>query len=220
MDSLSFPLMKWIKWTFLLMIICLPKIKAQEQASYYLNHSDTLNKSIPAELVQVILKTLAHYPELDTVAIEFVINDKMHNSFMQAQPIPIGLIRKRKYRKYKIQLMSSLMIGDSIIPTHLLPEDALMGWFGHEIGHIVDYENMDNIEIMIFGLRYLFSKNYVIRTEKRVDLIAIAHGLGKENIAWKEYVLGQPLLPKAYLDKIKQIYMPPSKVEEILKGQE
>ena len=112
------------------------------------------------------------------------------------------------------------MIGDSVIPTHLLPEDALMGWFGHEIGHLVDYESMDNIEIMILGIRYIFSKNYVIRTEKRVDLIAIGHGLGKENIAWKEFVLNQPLLPKAYLNKIRQIYMPPSEVDEILKGRD
>ena len=192
----------------------------QNASEYYKNYTDTLNKRIPNELVPVILKTLEHYPELDTIPIDFVIDDGIHNSFMQAKPRPLSLLKKRNKRTYQVQLMSSLMIGDSVIPTHLLPEDALMGWFGHEIGHLVDYESMDNIEIMILGIRYIFSKNYVIRTEKRVDLIAIGHGLGKENIAWKEFVLNQPLLPKAYLDKIRQIYMPPSEVDEILKGRD
>lgn len=212
--------MNWIKWSLFLMIISMANVKGQQLDSYYINHTDTLNKRIPNELVSVILKTLKHYPELDSISIDFVIDDRIHNSFMQAKPNPLTLLKKRESRTYKVQLMSSLMIGDSIIPTHLLPQDALMGWFGHEIGHIVDYEGMDNVEIMILGIRYIFSKNYVIRTEERVDLIAIGHGLGKENIAWKEYVLGQPLLPKAYLDKIKQIYMPPSKVNEILKDAE
>lgn len=212
--------MKSFKLCILLLTICCSSLSGQDAKGFYSEYVDTLNKRIPKELAAVVLKTLEHYPELDTVVIDFVIDDGIHNSFMQAKPNPLSLIKKRENRTYKVQLMSSLMIGDSVIPTHLLPEDALMGWFGHEIGHIVDYENMDNIEIMILGVRYIFSEKYVIRTEKRVDLIAIGHGLGKENIAWKEYVLGQPLLPKAYLDKIKQIYMPPSKVQEILQGEE
>ena len=198
---------------FILLIHCGSLIASDPP---YQNHTDTLNKRIPDELVEVVLKTLSHYPELDTIPIEFVIDNGMHNSFMQAKPISMTLLRKRRNRRYKVQLMSHMMIEDTVIPVHELPEDALMGWFGHEIGHIVDYENMDNFEIIVLGIRYVFSKKYVIRTEKRVDMIAIDHGMAEENIAWKEFVLNQPSLPKAYLDKIRNIYMPPAKIQKLI----
>lgn len=204
---------------FLLFLICISSV-LKAQGPYYQEYVDTLNKRIPKELAPVVLKALSHYPELDTVQIDFVINDGMHNSFMQAKPRGGTLLQKRKKRRYKIELMSSMMIEDSIIPVHMLPESALMGWFGHEIAHILDYEGMDSFEIVILGIRYVFSKKYVIRTEKRVDMIAIDHNLAEENIAWKEFVLNQPSLPKAYLDKIRNIYMPPSKIENLMKEQD
>tara|TARA_R110002096_G_scaffold132768_3_gene283257 strand:- start:22375 stop:23073 length:699 start_codon:yes stop_codon:yes gene_type:complete len=212
--------LKALKWSLCFLLLSISLAKGQDANKYFQIYTDTLQKRIPTELLPVVLNTLKHYPELDTVPIDFVIDNNIHNSFMQAKPHTFSMLKKRKYRTYKIQLMSSLMIGDSIIPTHLLPNDALMGWFGHEIAHIVDYEAMDNIEIMLLGLCYVFSEKYVINTEERVDLIAIGHGLGKENMAWKEFVLNQTLLPKAYLDKIKKIYMPPSRVNEILQGRE
>lgn len=208
--------MTWIKkYSFLIFIIA-GTFNLSANNFPQENYTDTLNKRIPNELVSVILEVLEHYPELDTVEIDFVFFDNMRNSFMQAKPYSASLMKTRSKRRYKVQMMSGMMINDSVIPTHLLPRKALKGWFGHEIAHIVDYEIMDNVDIMILGLRYIFSKSYVIRTEKRVDMIAIDHGLAEENIAWKEYVLAQPSLPNAYLEKIRQIYMLPSKVKQLL----
>ena len=180
---------------------------------------DTLNKRIPLELVDVITKTLEHYPELKDVSIDFVFFNGMHNSFMQAKPKPLSLLSGHKNRVYMVQMMSSMMIEDSIIPIHELPEDALIGWFGHEIGHIVDYESMNVGDIIIFSLKYLFSKQFVMLTEERVDRIAIKHGLGENNIAWKNYVKSQESLPEAYRNKVGKMYIPESEIRKIMRGE-
>lgn len=177
---------------------------------------DTLNKRIPSDLVEIVLKTLKHYPELDDISIDFVFDNGMHNSFMQAKPRPMTLLKGHKKRVYKIQMMSAMMINDTIIPIHQLPEKALMGWVGHEIAHIVDYNEMNTLDIVLFSINYLLSKNFIIKTEARVDIIAIEHQLGDEIIAMKEYILNHYSLPEAYRAKIRNIYLSPDEVRELM----
>jgi hypothetical protein len=177
---------------------------------------DTLNKKIPADLVTIVLQTLSHYPELEEISIDFIFDNSMHNSFMQAKPKPLTLFNKHENREYIVQMMTAMMINDTLIPIHDLPEKALMGWIGHEVAHIVDYEEMSALSIAWFSLQYVFSKKYVIKTEERVDIMAIEHGLGNEIIAMKEYILGQYCLPDAYRAKIRNIYMSPAEVQELM----
>ena len=70
-----------------------------------------------------------------------------------------------------------------------LSEDDLVGWFGHELGHIVEYNEMTNREFIFFVIRYLFDVRFRFLVERRVNALTVNSGFAKELIgAWETFV--------------------------------
>jgi hypothetical protein len=98
--------------------------------------SNDLNKSIPVELEPVVLYTLSYFPELQNSIIKFKY--KRIKTTMNARPtLGSALYRKPSCYRYVVRLNSREM--DSIIQLKHITFEALVGVFGHEFCHFVDY---------------------------------------------------------------------------------
>ncbi len=61
-----------------------------------------------------------------------------------------------------------------------LSQDDLIGWIGHELAHIVEYETMTNKELVLFFVKYIFNLKFRFFVERRVNALACNNGFAKE----------------------------------------
>ena len=186
------------------------------------------NKQVPASIEKNVLKALSFYPELKNTHISFVFHKNLKTSVMQAQPVFTTLLRKRKNRRYRIKISEHFKLIHSDMPILEIPDNVMVGWIGHELGHILDYESMSNAGMVSFGYRYYFSPTYVKHAEMIADSLAVERGMGNYIVATKRFILDHAELPQAYKDKISRLYLSPDVIveqvkkleEQKLKGQE
>lgn len=175
------------------------------------------NKQIPAILEKNILTALSFYPELVNTTIHFIFKADIKTSVMQAQPVFTTLLQRRKNRRYRINISVHFKLIHSQIPIHQIPDEVMIGWIGHELGHILDYENRSNAGVISFGYRYISSPAYVKEAERVADTYAVERGLGKYIIATKRFILDHAELPQSYKNKIARLYLSPDVIVELVK---
>jgi len=176
-----------------------------------------MNKQIPAVIEKSVLQALSFYPELENTSINFVFKKNIKSSVMQAQPVFKTLMGKKANRIYNINISALFKLTHSAIPIHHIPEEVMIGWIGHELGHIMDYENRNTFELIAFGLSYVFSRTYIKKAEKEADTYAVNHGLGRYIVATKYFILDHAELPQTYKDKIARLYLSPDDIVEQVK---
>ncbi len=190
-----------------------------KQTSEYQEESDPSylkNKIIPKELINPVMEALSFFPDLKDVDISFVYRENIGGSVMQAQPKLISLFfNPKEKRKYKIKITRNLVLGDEIVPIEEVPNDALVGWIGHELGHIMDYLDRSSANMMKFGMKYMLSKKSLIEAELTADGYAIGCGMGHHILANKNYILNNEFFEESYKDKIRTLYMSPSQILSI-----
>lgn len=203
----------------LLLIMITPHLASSTEISpellAYKNH-----KHIPAIIEKNVLTALSHYPELKNITIDFVFKQNIKNSVMQAQPVFTTLLGDKENRIYHINISALFKLTHSATPIHQIPDDIMIGWIGHELGHVMDYENRSNLGMVAFGLSYYFSDKYVKNAERRADTYAVDHGLGKYIIATKRFILDHAELPQRYKDKIARLYLSPDDIVKQVKDLE
>lgn len=169
-------------------------------------------KIIPAALQNVILKTLSFYPDLKEVDIEFKFSEDIRKSVMQAQPRFTSMVGSRKRRTYLVKISRWFALKGKRIPIHELPEDVLVGWIGHELGHITDYLRRSNWSMLLFGIGYYTSKSFIMAAERVADTFAIDHGLGDYILTTKDFILHQAGMSERYIRRIQRLYLPPEEI--------
>jgi hypothetical protein len=172
------------------------------------------NKHIPAVIRENTLRALSHYPQLKDTKIRFVFKQNIRGSVMQAQPVFRSLLRNRRHREYQINISSTFRLTHNVTPIHQLPDEIMIGWIGHELGHIMDYESRTNRGMVTFGYKYVSSGAFVKKVEVIADTYAVNHGLGSFIIATKRFILDHAELPQAYKDKISRLYLSPDDIVE------
>lgn len=80
---------------------------------------------IPVEIRKMVLHAHSFYPEIRHIKIEFVINENIRKSVLQAQPKFITMSVSRKKRTYLIKISKSFDFKEKSIPIHELPEEVL-----------------------------------------------------------------------------------------------
>lgn len=179
------------------------------------------NKRIPGIIEHNVLKALSFYPELKGTSINFVFKKNIKKSVMQAQPVFTTLLKSKSERVYQINISSLFKLTHAAIPIHQIPDNIMVGWIGHELGHIMDFESRSNLGVIAFGFKYVFSERYVRVAERTADTYAVNHGLGKYIIETKRFILDHTELPQAYKDKIARLYLSPDDiVEQVIKLEE
>lgn len=177
----------------------------------------THNKQIPVEIEKQVVIALAFYPELKNTAINFILKKNIKSSVMQAQPVFTSLLQNKKKRRYRINISTNFKLINADMPILEIPDTVFIGWIGHELGHILDYEGKSNTEIISFGYRYLFQPSFVKHAEMVADSFAVERGMGNYIVATKRFILNHAELPQAYKDKIRRLYLSPDVIVEQVK---
>ncbi|WP_317172064.1 hypothetical protein [Salinimicrobium oceani] len=171
------------------------------------------NKIIPESIFEEAKTALSFYPELKDVEIEFRYKEDIKKSFMQAQPRFSNLFKGKKNRSYFIYISSRFLIEEEEFSMAEVPSEVLIGWLGHELGHIMDYREKSAMGLVIFGLRYVTSENYIKEAERAADTYAVHSGMGDYILATKDFILNHSHLSDHYKERISRLYLSP---EEIL----
>lgn len=172
------------------------------------------NKRIPADIEKNVLTALSFFPELIHTRINFIFKEKIKSSIMQAQPVFGTLLRQRKKRRYRINISREFKLISSQMPILQIPDTVMIGWIGHELGHILDYESKTNGGLVSFGYNYYFHDAFVRRAEMMADSLAVERGMGHYIVATKRFILDHADLPQAYKNKISRLYLSPDMIVE------
>lgn len=170
------------------------------------------NKIIPPEIEKEAEIALSFYPELKDNCIEFKFKDNIKKSFMQAQPEIKTLFSGKKKRHYYVFISNKIIIEDEEFSVLDVPTPVLIGWLGHELGHIIDYREKSAFGMIIFGTRYLLSSNYIKKAERMADTYAVNHGMGEYILATKNFILNNTQLSESYKNRIKKLYLSPEEI--------
>lgn len=138
---------------------------------------------------------------------------------MRAQPILNFQFWNRAKRHYRIDISNHTTL-EHHVPLSELPEDVLVGWFAHELGHIVDYQHRTAIGMIRFGIGYFLMPTFRIGVERQADIYAIEHGFAEYLLATKTFILEQSSLPNHYKKRIQKYYMSPDEIAILLKQRE
>ena len=174
------------------------------------------HKVIPEELEKVILTALSYYPELAETKIRFIYKDEIRKSTMQAQPKVLSLFRGKAKRVYVVKISRYLKLEKDKLDIFTLPFNVLVGWIGHELGHIMDYKDRSGLAMVGFGAKYWLSERFLKGAERRADLYALKHGLGDNIISTKNFVLNHVGISEDYKERIKRLYMSPEEFNQML----
>ena len=174
------------------------------------------NKTIPLEIFEETKRALAYFPELEEVGIEFRFKDNISKSFMQAQPAFSNVLKGKDKRNYYIFIRSKVQIEGKDFSINDIPSDVLVGWLGHELGHVMDYRDRSGMGLVIFGFRYITSNKYIMEAERRADVYAVNQGMGDYILKTKEFILNNTDLSEAYKERIKRLYLSPEEIVNLV----
>ncbi|TBW28516.1 hypothetical protein [Gramella sp. KN1008] len=198
-----------LRKTYLLFIffIVLPACYSQQPSMQQKDSLKFNNKIVPDTIWREAYVALSHYPELKDTPIEFRFKKNIKKSFMQAQPKLGGLFKKKENRSYLILINEEFSIEDEKLDISMVPSEVLIGWIGHELGHIMDYRDRSALGLIWFGLKYITSDNYIREAERAADTYAVNHGLGEQIIATKDFILNHSRLSDIYKARIEDLYL-------------
>ncbi|WP_181127799.1 hypothetical protein [Parapedobacter indicus] len=135
---------------------------------------------------------------------------------MAARPVVASLLRKREKRVYDVLINPVFKLEHSFETIRQIPDSVMIGWIGHELGHIMDYEKRSTWGLLGFGVSYGVSKKYIRKAERIADRFAVEHGLGEHLVATKSFILDHTELPEAYQEKIATLYLSPDDIVELV----
>lgn len=182
--------------------------------------SEQEHHDIPKEIESEVDKALEYYPQLDSTYIEFKFKKNIKKSTMQARPTFGSFFRSKKNRRYVILISEKFKISDKEFKTVDMPSDIFIGWIGHELGHILDYQNRSNLNLVWFGINYLLSKNHIVEAERAADSFAVTQGMESYILKTKDFILNNADINQTYKDRIKRYYLSPEEIMELVKERE
>lgn len=161
------------------------------------------NKYIPIEINAESIFALSKYPELATVSIRFKYRSSKYT--MQTLPHLSFLFKKRSKRKYTIIVNDNAKFYTGMDYKEL-SHKAKIGWIGHELSHIVDFQERNIFQIIGVGIFYGKSK-YRRSLERKVDNTTIQHGLGEELFDGVDYMLNSSAANENYKKNFVKHYL-------------
>jgi hypothetical protein len=183
------------------------------ESDYYNDKKDSLinifgyKKIFIPEYELPAITALSYYPELDSTLIE--IKSKKLKRLGNARPKMDFLFRKQMNRHYIIIINKNAedVLG---LPFSDIPFNAQTGFFGHELAHITDYTEKNNLKLIFFIAKYLFMQKSI---ERHTDKITIKHNLGSQLYELRSFIINNPDTNEDYLKFKKDNYL---NCEEIL----
>jgi hypothetical protein len=159
-------------------------------------------------------QTVKAYPELAGRPI-YLRRLAMKYSTMRAQPVLNRAFFHRASRHYRVDFSSHIEVTEHI-RIHEAPREVVIGWFAHELGHIVDYLHRPWRGMIAFGLGYALWSKYMREAERRADSIAVNHGFGSEIVATKHFLMQHATLPPHYRQRLLKYYLSADEIEALI----
>ena len=131
---------------------------------------------------------------------------------MQAQPRFANLFKGKNNRSYYVFMSNKFLIKNEEFSMADVPSEVLLGWLGHELGHIMDYRNKSAMQLVKFGSRYISSEKFVKKAERTADTYAINHGMGHYIFATKDFILNHSHLSDSYKKRKARLYLSPEEI--------
>lgn len=133
------------------------------------------NKSVPDSLQLPFYIALSRYPELYDNKI--VVEGSIMFNTMQARPAKKSIFSRASNRTYKIFINNrkGKYKGINLAKMNF---NTRIGFFGHELAHLLSYKYKNSLELVGMGAKYIFSKKYKRYTERQTDMETIQRGLG------------------------------------------
>jgi len=212
---------------FLLLLIPVT-LPAQEQKSVHgirkdsrIVHSEKKHRKfksvdeLPLTYRKAARIALSYYPELKNTRIIF--REKNIKTTMATRPRMDFLFHHKGKRAYCIFLDTRVKHEDGLLPAEV-PFHALVGLFGHELAHVIDYKHKSAIGIVTTGIRYL-GHHYREELENATDRETISRGLGWQLYDWSEFVLEAPDVSEKYREYKETYYYDPAQLKKIIRHQ-
>ena len=174
------------------------------------------NKIIPELIKEEALIALSHYPELKETHIEFRFKESLNRSLMKAQPKFSTLFKNRKKREYIILMSRNFTLDGISLDFETIPKNVLIGWLGHELGHIMDYRERSSIDLTWFGINYSLSGKHIREAERTADTFAVRSGMRPYILETKKFILEHVELSDKYKNRIKRLYLSPDEILTIV----
>ncbi len=171
---------------------------------------------IPNSIKEEVTIALAYYPELKNTKIEFKFKKNIKKSTMQARPKFGSFFKSKKNREYIILISEKFKITGKEFSTRDIPKDIFIGWIGHELGHIMDYESRSKSDLLWFGMKYVFSDNHIVAAERAADKFAVAHNMENYILKTKDFILNNADVSQTYKNRIKKYYLSPEEIMELI----
>lgn len=169
------------------------------------------NKSYPPEFEHQFLCALSAYPELKNTCI--TIKYRYIFTTSRARPILTSLFSKNGKRQYYIFVNYNPKAKAPLIDMANFNEQ--IGLLGHELAHILDYEQKTFLQVCWLGAKYIVPK-LKKQYEKETDFNTIERGLGWQLYDWASFVLNSPASKPHYKRYKSEYYLKPTEIENIL----
>lgn len=166
----------------------------------------------PDPIRSEVEKALSYYPTLKDIKIQIKFKEHIKKSTMQARPTFGSMFKDREQREYVILISQRFKISGKEFMTTQVPKEVLIGWIGHELGHIVDYQNRSKWDLLWFGLKYITSENYIKEAERMADTYAVNHGMEYYILKTKNFILNHAEINQTYKNRIKKYYLSPEEI--------
>ncbi|MDX1365370.1 hypothetical protein [Arenibacter latericius] len=167
---------------------------------------------VPQSIKNEVATALTYYPELADTPITVKFKKNIKKSTMMAQPKFWSLFGSRKKRKYVILISEKFKISGKEFHTKSIDPNIMIGWLGHELGHIIDYKNRSSLNLFWFGIKYFLSGSYIKEAERAADTYAVSHGMGDYILDTKNFILDHADIEQDYKDRIKKYYLSPEEI--------
>jgi hypothetical protein len=151
---------------------------------------------------------LRYYPELKDTKISVKL--KKIKSTMMAQPDADFIVKSKNDRKYRILINSSKEFNGMNYED--LSFNSLVGWIGHELAHITEYNQKSNGQLVHFISNYLFSRKHLKHTENSADKEAVKRGLGYSLYEGVTFLFKNPKIFKNYKERNEEYYLSPTEI--------
>jgi len=172
-------------------------------------------KIIPCEIELECLTALSFYPELKNTDIEFRFG---HLNFtMISKPKSRSILKERTQRQYVIIIQRSGLSNN--VDWKELSFNAMVGWIGHELAHVLHYSHKSSGGIMFIGLKYAVP-GYRRKMERFTDQLAIQHDLGYALYEGVEFTINSSHASEHYKNNQEKFYLHTNEIIERIYSKE
>jgi len=173
-------------------------------------------KIIPTGIELECLAALSFYPELRNTDIEFRFGQL--NFTMISKPKPGTILKDRKQRQYVI-IIQKPGLSRNNIEWKELSFNAMVGWIGHELGHVLHYSHKSSGGILFTGIKYAVP-GYRRKMERFTDQLSIQHNLGYALYEGVDYTISSSHASEHYKNNQQKFYVHPEEIIERINSKE